>query len=191
MKLQHVLVSQPEISAVSELAGKRIGAGSFGTLPAYEVRVLIDKYNLGADTVIIPLNSTNDRMIATERGTIDATVVPVPSDLKAEEMGLKRLLQKQKKTNFQRSASGDRADHARTAGNEIDVAAHERHVCHRCGHENQVDVQIFFAKIAFLSGHHHGENGLAECRNSHLHLARLCAAGKTNEKHNVAERRHN
>ena len=38
------------------------------------------------------MNSTNDRMIATQRGTIDATVVPVPSDLKAEELGLKRLL---------------------------------------------------------------------------------------------------
>jgi NitT/TauT family transport system substrate-binding protein len=93
VKLQHVLVSRPEFSAVSELGGKRIGAGSFGTLPAYEVRVLIEKYNLGANTIIVPLNSTNDRMIATQRGTIDATVVPVPSDLKAEEMGLKRLLQ--------------------------------------------------------------------------------------------------
>ena len=93
VKLQHVLVSRPEISAVSALAGKRIGAGSFGTLPAYEVRVLIEKYSLGANTIIVPLNSTNDRMIATQRGTIDATVVPVPSDLKAEEMGLKRLLQ--------------------------------------------------------------------------------------------------
>ena len=93
MKLQHVLVSRPEISAVSDLAGKRIGAGSFGTLPAYEVRVLIEKYRLGANTIIVPLNSTLDRMIATQRGTLDATVVPVPSDLKAEEMGLKRLLQ--------------------------------------------------------------------------------------------------
>src|SRR6185295_18933022 len=92
VKLQHVLVSRPEIPAVSDLAGKRIGAGSFGTLPAYEVRVLIEKYHLGANTVIVPLNSTNDRMIATQRGTIDATVVPVPSDLKAEEMGLRRLL---------------------------------------------------------------------------------------------------
>jgi NitT/TauT family transport system substrate-binding protein len=55
--------------------------------------VLIDKYRLGANTIIVPLNSTNDRMIATQRGNIDATVVPVPSDLKAEEMGLKRLLQ--------------------------------------------------------------------------------------------------
>jgi NitT/TauT family transport system substrate-binding protein len=92
VKLQHVLISRPEINSVAELAGKRIGAGSFGTLPAYEVRVLIDKYRLGPNTIIVPLNSTNDRMIGTHRGTIDATVVPVPSDLKAEEMGLKRLL---------------------------------------------------------------------------------------------------
>ena len=93
VKLQHVLVSRPEISSVSDLAGKRIGAGSFGTLPAYEVRVLVEKYRLGPNTVIVPLNSTLDRMIGTQRGTLDATVVPVPSDLKAEEMGLKRLLQ--------------------------------------------------------------------------------------------------
>ncbi len=92
VKLQHVLMSRPEITSVAELAGKRIGAGSFGTLPAYEVRVLIDKYRLGPNTIIVPLNSTNDRIIGTQRGTIDATVVPVPSDLKAEEMGMKRLL---------------------------------------------------------------------------------------------------
>src|SRR5262245_30987051 len=65
VKLQHVLVSRPEIPTVSDLAGKRIGAGGFGTLPAYEVRVLIEQYGLGANTVIVALNSTNDRMIAT------------------------------------------------------------------------------------------------------------------------------
>jgi NitT/TauT family transport system substrate-binding protein len=92
VKLQHVLISRPEFNSVAELAGKRIGAGSFGTLPAYEVRILIDKYRLGSNTIIVPLNSTNDRMIGTQKGTIDATVVPVPSDLKAEEMGMKRLL---------------------------------------------------------------------------------------------------
>lgn len=92
VKLQHVLISRPEITAVSELAGKRIGAGSFGTLPAYEVRVLIDKFHLGPNTVIVPLNSTNDRIIGTQRGTIDATPVSAPFDLKAEEIGLRRLL---------------------------------------------------------------------------------------------------
>ena len=54
VKLQHVLVSRPEILAVSDLAGKRIGAGSLRTtLPAYEVRVLIEKYHLRANTVIV------------------------------------------------------------------------------------------------------------------------------------------
>ncbi len=92
VKLQHILISRPEIMTVADLAGKRIGAGSFGTLPAYEVRVLIERYRLGANTIIVPLNSTNDRMIGTQRGTIDATVVRAPFDLKAEEMGMRRLL---------------------------------------------------------------------------------------------------
>lgn len=92
VKLQHVLIGRPEIMAVTDLAGKRFGAGSLGTLPAYEVRVIIDRYKLGPGTVIVPLNSTNDRIIAMQKGNIDATVVAAPFDLKAEEMGLKRLL---------------------------------------------------------------------------------------------------
>lgn len=92
VKLQHLLISRPEIMTVTDLAGKRIGAGGFGTLPAYEVRVLIDRYRLGPGTIIVPLNSSTDRMIGTQRGTIDAGIVPAPLDLRAEEMGLKRLL---------------------------------------------------------------------------------------------------
>ena len=93
VKLQHVLISRPEIATVPDLAGKRIGAGSFGTLPAYQVRVIIDRYRLGGNTIIVPLNSTNDRIIATQKGNVDAAVVSAPFDLKAEELGLKRLLQ--------------------------------------------------------------------------------------------------
>ena len=92
VKLQHMLISRPEIMTVTDLAGKRIGAGGFGTLPAYEVRVLIDKYRLGAATIIVPLNSSTDRMIGTQKGTIDAGIVPAPLDLRAEELGLRRLL---------------------------------------------------------------------------------------------------
>ena len=92
VKLQHLLISRPEIMTVTDLAGKRIGAGGFGTLPAYEVRVLIDRYRLGPSTIIVPLNSSTDRLIGTQKGTIDAGIVPAPLDLRAEEMGLKRLL---------------------------------------------------------------------------------------------------
>jgi NitT/TauT family transport system substrate-binding protein len=93
VKLQHVLIGRPEIMSVTDLAGKRIGAGSLGTLPAYQVRFIIDRFRLGSDTIIVPLNSTNDRIIATQKGNVDAAVVSAPFDLKAEELGLKRLLQ--------------------------------------------------------------------------------------------------
>jgi NitT/TauT family transport system substrate-binding protein len=93
VKLQHVLIARPEIMGMTDLAGKRIGAGSLGTLPAYQVRVLIDRFRLGSNTIIVPLNSTNDRIIATQKGNVDAAVVSAPFDLKAEELGLKRLLQ--------------------------------------------------------------------------------------------------
>lgn len=92
VKLQHLLISRPETATVADLAGKRIGAGGFGTLPAYEVRILIDKYRLGPNTVIVPLNSGIDRLIGTQKGTIDAAIIAAPLDLKAEEMGLKRLV---------------------------------------------------------------------------------------------------
>ena len=93
VKLQHVLIGRPEIMRMTDLAGKRIGAGSLGTLPAYQVRVLIDRFRLGSNTIIVPLNSTNDRIMATQKGNVDAAVVSAPFDLKAEELGLKRLLQ--------------------------------------------------------------------------------------------------
>src|SRR5262245_64078610 len=87
-----MLISRPEIMTVTDMAGTSIGAGGFGPLPAYDVRVLIDKYRLGPATIIVPLNSSTDRMIGTQKGTIDAGIVPASLDLRDEELGLKRLL---------------------------------------------------------------------------------------------------
>lgn len=92
VKLQHLLISRPEIAAVTDLAGKKIGAGGLGTLPAYEARFIIDRYRLGPNTAILSVPSSIDRLLGTQKGTIDAGVISAPLDLKAEEMGLKRLL---------------------------------------------------------------------------------------------------
>lgn len=92
VKLQHLLISRPEIKQVADLAGKRIGAGGFGSLPAYEVQFVIERYKLGPNTIIVPVQSTQDRLIATQRGTVDAAIISAPLDLKGEEMGLKRLI---------------------------------------------------------------------------------------------------
>jgi len=92
VKLQHLLISRPEITSVADLTGKKIGAGSFGTLPAYEVRMIIEKFRLGPNTIIVPVNASIDRLMGIQRGTVDAAIVAAPLDIKAEEMGLKRLL---------------------------------------------------------------------------------------------------
>jgi ABC-type nitrate/sulfonate/bicarbonate transport system substrate-binding protein len=92
VKLQHLLVTRPEIAAVSDLAGKRIGASGFGNLPAYQIQIVIDRYRLGPKTTIVAVPTSGDRLIAMQKGIIDAAIVSAPSDLKAEEMGLKTLL---------------------------------------------------------------------------------------------------
>ena len=87
VKLQHTLVARPEISAVTDLAGKKIAGSGFGNLVAYEIQFLIDRYKLGSKTTIVSAASSIDRLIAVQKG------IAAPADLKGEEMGLKRLVQ--------------------------------------------------------------------------------------------------
>lgn len=89
--LQHTLVARPEIRSIADLAGKKIGVSRLGDITDYEVRVLIEKYKLGPSTVVLPIGA--DRVPAVLSGAVEATVVPVPTDIKAEELGLKRLLE--------------------------------------------------------------------------------------------------
>jgi NitT/TauT family transport system substrate-binding protein len=93
VKLQHTLVTRPEIAAVTDLAGKRIAGSGFGNLVAYEIQFLIDRYRLGPKTTIVSAPSSLDRLISVQRGIAEAGIVAAPADLKGEEMGLKRLLQ--------------------------------------------------------------------------------------------------
>jgi NitT/TauT family transport system substrate-binding protein len=92
VKLQHMLVSRPEISTVQDLAGKRIAAAGFGNLTSYQIQFLIERYRLGPKTTIVSAPSSMDRLIAIQRGNADAGIIAAPQDLKGEELGLKRLL---------------------------------------------------------------------------------------------------
>ena len=92
VKLQHTLVVRSDISAITELAGKKIAGSGFGNLVAYEIQFLIDRYKLGAKTTIISAPSSIDRLIAVQKGIAEAAIIAAPADIKGEEMGLKRLL---------------------------------------------------------------------------------------------------
>lgn len=93
VKLQHTLVARPEISAVTDLAGKKIAGSGFGNLVAYEIQFLIDRYKLGSKTTIVSASSSIDRLIAVQKGIAEAAIIAAPADLKGEEMGLRRLVQ--------------------------------------------------------------------------------------------------
>lgn len=92
VKLQHMLIARPEIGTVTDLAGKRIAAAGFGNLTSYEIQFLIDRYHLGPQTTIVSASSSMDRLLAVRNGLAEAAIVAAPTDQKAEEMGLKRLL---------------------------------------------------------------------------------------------------
>ncbi|HLH24580.1 MAG TPA: ABC transporter substrate-binding protein [Chloroflexota bacterium] len=91
VKLQHVLTVRPEITDVSQLAGKRIGVESLGTLTAFESRKLIDYYNL-PDVAIVAIGGDLERIAALESNAADASTSAVPSNLVAEKRGFPTLL---------------------------------------------------------------------------------------------------
>lgn len=92
VKLQHMLLSRPDIATVHDLAGKRIAASGYGNLTAYEIQYVIDRYKLGSNTTIVSVISSTDRLLALQKGIADAAIISAPLDLKGEEMGLKGLL---------------------------------------------------------------------------------------------------
>ena len=91
VKLQHVLSVRPEITDVSQLAGKRIGVESLGTLTAFESRKLIDHYAL-PDVAVVAVGGDLERIAAMETNAVDASTSAVPSNIVAEKRGFPTLL---------------------------------------------------------------------------------------------------
>jgi ABC-type nitrate/sulfonate/bicarbonate transport system substrate-binding protein len=91
VKLQHVLTVRPEITDISQMAGKRIGVESLGTLTAFESRKLIDHFGL-PDVAIVAVGGDLERIAAMESNAVDASTSAVPSNIVAEKRGFPTLL---------------------------------------------------------------------------------------------------
>jgi ABC-type nitrate/sulfonate/bicarbonate transport system substrate-binding protein len=91
VKLQHVLTVRPEITDISQMAGKRIGVESLGTLTAFEARQLADHFNL-PDVAIVAIGGDLERIAAMETNAADASTSAVPANLLAEKRGFPTLL---------------------------------------------------------------------------------------------------
>src|SRR5262249_2188111 len=91
VRLQHVLSVRPEITAVGQLAGKRIAVQSLGTLTAFEARKIADHFGL-PDVAIVPIGGDLERIAAMGTGAADANVTAIPNNLVAEREGFPTLL---------------------------------------------------------------------------------------------------
>jgi NitT/TauT family transport system substrate-binding protein len=87
----HVLVGRPEIAAVSDLDGRRLGIRRLDDLTASEAYWLIERYGL-TDVAVLQLGGEAERLAALTAQRVDATLLPLPWDLQAERVGMRRLL---------------------------------------------------------------------------------------------------
>lgn len=90
----HVLIARPEIKSGKELKGKTIGVDSFAGTVDYLTRVAARHYGLDPekDIKVIVTGPSPIRLAAIKAGAIDATAIDVAFAAKAEEEGLRRLL---------------------------------------------------------------------------------------------------
>ncbi|MBI2211726.1 MAG: ABC transporter substrate-binding protein [Deltaproteobacteria bacterium] len=90
----HILIARPEIRSPQELRGKTVGVDSFAGTVDYLSRVAARHFGLNPDKdlKIIVSGESPMRLAAIRAGSIDATAIDVAFAAKAEEEGLKRLL---------------------------------------------------------------------------------------------------
>lgn len=90
VRIVHALMGRPEVPAVGDLNGKRIGVQRLGDLTAFEANWVIDRHSL-RDVTVLQIGAEQERMAGIISGTIDATFLARPWDLRAEREGMRRL----------------------------------------------------------------------------------------------------
>jgi ABC-type nitrate/sulfonate/bicarbonate transport system substrate-binding protein len=90
----HVLMARPEIQSGKDLKDKRIGIDSFAGTMEYLARVAAKHYGLdpNRDIKVLVTGSSPNRVAALKGNLIDATPIDIAFAVKAEEEGLKRLV---------------------------------------------------------------------------------------------------
>ena len=90
----HVFVVRGEIKSGKDLKGKTIGVDSFAGTVDYLARVTVRHFGLDPDkdVKIIVSGESPVRLAAVKAGAIDATAIDVAFAVKAEEEGMRRLL---------------------------------------------------------------------------------------------------
>lgn len=87
------LVGKAAIKSVTELKGKTIGVGSYGSTPDIIARLVVKHYGVDPETEIkmLALGSDSARLTALKEGVVDAIIVAPPVDFEGKKMGFNIL----------------------------------------------------------------------------------------------------
>ena len=87
--LPAVLVTRPEFKSVKELKGQTIGINLFGGAPDVIARMTLRHFGIDIDKEVkfLATGATENRLAAMKQGLTAATVVSVPDDYHAKNMG--------------------------------------------------------------------------------------------------------
>jgi NitT/TauT family transport system substrate-binding protein len=88
------LYARPEIRAVENLKGKKVGVSGIGSGPDSLLREILKKHGLdgGRDVIVLPVGSGTGRFFALQAGSVDAAMLSVPANLLAQDAGYRELV---------------------------------------------------------------------------------------------------
>ena len=90
---QMVLVARGDLKSVKELKGKIVAIGNPGGAPDTNGRRIVKHFGLEPDKDVkfAPGGVAEGNIVRVQQGLVDATVVPIPLDLRARKLGLSVL----------------------------------------------------------------------------------------------------
>jgi len=88
------LYARPEIRAVENLKGKKVGVSGIGSGPDSLLREILKKHGLDGvrDVIVLPVGSGSGRFFALQAGSVDAAMLSVPANLLAQDAGYRELV---------------------------------------------------------------------------------------------------
>jgi NitT/TauT family transport system substrate-binding protein len=90
---QMVLVARGDLKSVKDLKGRTVAIGSPGGAPDTNGRRIVKHFGLEPDKNVkfAPGGGAEGNIVRVQQGLVDATVVPIPLDLRARKLGLNVL----------------------------------------------------------------------------------------------------
>ena len=92
-KVIQALVTRSDVAKVSDLRGKKIGVSRIGSLSDISFREVLKKNKLtDKDVTFVQMGLSSDRILALQKGLLDATMLNHDQVLATSKMGLKTLV---------------------------------------------------------------------------------------------------